>query len=138
MGLDKSKFRYIEGELFAYEQSKRDLQELKADIIESTVYPDTQVSGSDVSNTTAARGIRLVTNAAIARMERTIWAIDKSMAILSDDHRALFCMRFKQNMPWKQVCVELPCSDRTFFRMRREIVLQVATFLGLFCPDADL
>lgn len=129
-GMDRNLFRYIERQLYGYERTLKDLQELTSDIIGATVYPETQVSGGSISDTTMARTMQLVTNAAIAKMTRTIKDIDKGLALLSDDHRALFKLKYCLDLPWQQVCIELPCADRTYFKLRKEIVTTVAEVMG--------
>ena len=127
--LDRAVFRYIEHELYSYDETVRQLEMLKDDIIQETPF---RVTGTDsgISNLTESKGLRLVTNRAIVRLENTVRAIDDALALLSEAHRDLCELKYRQRKPWRQICEEMPTSERSYFRMRREIVEAVALEMG--------
>ena len=131
MKLNRAVFRYVEHELYNYDNTLLEMQSLRENIIEAPPLREAVPGTGYVSDPTARKATQLVTNTALARMARTVAAIDKSLARLSEDHRALFELKYRQAMPWKRVCQELPSSERTYFRMRRELVEMVALEMGL-------
>ena len=131
MKLSRAVFRYIEHELYNYEITLQDMENIQSNIIEAPPLRETVPSTGHISDPTARKGIELVTNTALVRMTRTVAAIEKALARLSDNHRALFNLKYRQDLPWQQVCQELPTSERSYFRMRRELVQMVALEMGL-------
>jgi RinA family phage transcriptional activator len=130
MRIDKSIFRYIEHELYSYEQTKKDLETYKEQILDSTPKPEAS-SRQGLSDTTASKAMKLSSSAFIIQAERTIEAIDKSLAMLSDGHRQIFELKYQNCMPWQEIAIEMGISDRTYFRLRRELVAMVGQQMGI-------
>ncbi len=130
MKLHKSVRKYIEYELYGYDETVRQLEMLKDDIVQETPLRALGTSGG-ISKPTECKGLRLVTNRAIVHMERTIRAIDGALTLLPETHKNLFELIYRQGKSWQQVCMELPTSRSSYFRMRRDIVETVALELGL-------
>ena len=134
MKLDKAKFRYIEHELYNYDLTKLEIEELRVDIISGTPQKDDNTTGiqtTRISNPTAARGEKLVTSKAIVQMERVIRAIDRALARLNDTHRMLFELKYRQALSWQGVVVQMAVCDRSYFGYRLDLVKMVALELGL-------
>ncbi len=129
--LSRAVFRYIEHELYNYDTTLTEIENIRVDIIEAPPLRETIPSSGYISDPTARKGTQLVTNTALVRMTRTVAAIDKALQRLNDDHRAIFELKYRQGLKWQQVCQELPVAERTYFRLRRELVLMVACELGL-------
>ncbi len=129
--LPRAIWRYIEHELYNYDYTKKSIEDLREDIINQVPYREAMPGTSYISDSTGKKAIKLVTSKALVRMNAVITAIDRSLARLNDDHRQLFVLRYKQALSWQQVCRELPTSERSYFRLRRELVLMVAFELGL-------
>lgn len=138
MKLNKATFRYIEAELFNYDETKADLEAMQEDIRESTpamIMSGDRISGGGISNVPEKKGIKLLTNKVIMRMERTLKAIDKSLSMLGEEHNQIFELKYRKNMNWRRVIMEMPTSQDTYFRKRRELVHMVAVQLGLANPE---
>lgn len=133
MRLSKAVFRYIENELFDYDATKRAIDELSLDIIAER--PRGPRSRSATSDPTAAKGIRLASNATLLRMHRTIAAVDTALARLSDDHRRLYDLRYRKRLSWQRVCDEMSLSRTAYFDLRRSIVRLVAVHMGFSSLD---
>lgn len=136
MKLSRPAFRYVESELYNYDETKKELEELQEDIRNST--PDMSgdmVKGGTVSSQPEAKSIQLLTNKVLVRMDRTIKAIDKALSILGEEHNLIFELKYRQNLNWRQVVIEVPTSQDTYFRKRRELVQMVAVQLGLINPE---
>ena len=131
MKLEKSVFRYIEHELYNYKYTIQTIADLRENIIGAVPLRETVPGTGYISDPTARKATKLVTNTALARMTRTVAAIEKALNRLNQDHRAVFELKYCQFLPWKKVCDELPVSERTYFRLRRELVYMVALELGL-------
>jgi RinA family phage transcriptional activator len=104
---------------------------MRDEIIDAPPLRETIPDAGYISDPTAKKATKLVTNTVLVRMTRTVAAIDKALVRLGDNHRALFDLKYRQDLSWQQVCQELPVSERTYFRIRRELVHMVATELGL-------
>ena len=130
MRIHKSIFRYIEHELYNYEQTKKDLQLYREQVLEGTVSPEVSVQ-SGPGDVTANKAIKLTSSAFVVQAERIIGAIDKSLAILGDKHKMLFELKYQQDIPWPEITIEMGISDRSYFRLRRELVATVGQQLGL-------
>lgn len=135
--LEPRVWRYIEGELYNYDANKRSLAELREEIIEGAQLREA-VGGSHpghISDITASKAVRLVAGRAIAKMANDMLAIERALRRLTADHRAIYELYYQARMPWEQVTIEMPTSRRSFFRLRRELVLMVASEMGF---DVDL
>lgn len=131
MRLNRAVFRYVEHELYNYDNTLVEMQNLREDEIDRTPTRETVPGKGYVSDPTAKKAVNLVSSNAINRMTNVVKAIDRALARLTDNHRALFELKYRQALPWQQVCRELPSSERSYFRMRRELVIMVAVELGL-------
>lgn len=129
--LSRAVFQYIEYELLNYDTTRQVLDELREDVIGETTRPEVMVSGGRTPDPTVTKTVKLVQCAALARMERVVRAVDRSLGKLSDNHRHLFDAKYCRCMKWPQVCREMAISERSFFRIRRELVAMVAHELGL-------
>ena len=130
--MNKAIFRYIEHELYHYEVTKQAIEDMREDIIsEVPQMSGDVVSSFTISDTTQKKATRLITNAALLRMSKTTESIDRALDKLEDVHRQLFYLKYQERKKWREVCEELPTSERTYFRVRRELVLMVALELGM-------
>ena len=131
MRIDKPLFDYIEYELYAYEKTKEEIELIREDIINSTnAAAGEKVNNSNISNITESKAIRLTTNTAILNMARTVEAIETALSKLTEDHQKIFTLKYKLGMNWRQVISEMPTSERSYFRLRKEIVLMVGQEMG--------
>ncbi len=129
MRINKSVFRYIEHELYSYEQTKKDLALYREKILEGTAKLEVSVQ-SGPGDVTANKAVKLTSSAFIMQAERIINAVEESLAILGEKHKKLFRLKYMDCRPWQEVAMEMG-SDRTYFRIRREIVAMVGQKLGL-------
>jgi len=130
MRINKSIFRYIEHELYNYEQTKKDLQLYREQVLEGTVSPEVSVQ-SGPGDVTANKAIKLTSSAFVVQAERVIQAIDKALSILGDKHNELFKLKYQMGVSWPQITIDMGISDRTYYRLRRELVITVGQHLGL-------
>lgn len=134
MQINRAIFRYIEHEMYCYQHTKKEIKLCRDEIINGSHKPD--VGGkSGISDPTANKSITLASSAFLAKAERTISAIDKSLDMLRPEHHQLFDLRYIDGRPWREVYLEMNVSDRTYFRLRRELVETVGLQLGLLRID---
>lgn len=134
MNIRRANFRMIEAELYCYEESKRQLELLREEIIESTPSQEISVKSSP-GDPTQTKAIKLVNNREIIEMERRLKAIDKAIEILKTNneprkYELLKMKYFERKYTDIGICMELGISERTFYRWRREIIELIANFLG--------
>lgn len=129
--INRSVFRYIEFELYNYDHTKKTLEEEKEDVISSTVKLDTPLVKGAIGDSTGSKAMKLTTNTAILRMERTVRAIEHSLMMLEEEHNQVFELKYRQNKHWRYVASQMYISQDTYFKKRRELVEMVALQLGL-------
>lgn len=130
MQVSKSIFKYIEHELYSYAQTKKDLAEYREQILDSSPASEVAVQ-SGLGNITENKAIKLTSSAFVIQAERVIDAVDKSLAILGEKHEELFKLKYLWNKRWQEITIDMDISDRTYYRLRRELVLMVGQKLGL-------
>lgn len=130
MRINKAIFRYIEFELYNYEQTKKDLELERERILESSPCQEVAVQ-SDIGDSTANKAIKLTSSAFILKAEKIVNAINKSLDILGDNHNKLFDLRYIDGRPEKEVYLVMNISRGHYFKIRRELVETVGLQLGL-------
>ncbi|GMG96835.1 DUF1492 domain-containing protein [Tepidimicrobium xylanilyticum] len=134
MNIKRANFKMIEAELYCYHESKKQLELLREEIIESTPQQEVSVK-SGPGDPTQTKAIKLVNNREIIEMERRLKAIDKAIEVLktsneSRKYELLKMKYFERRYTDVGICMELGISERTFYRWRREIIELIANFLG--------
>lgn len=130
MRINKSVFRYIEHELYNYEQTKKDLALYREQVLEGTAKPEVPAQPG-YSDITSNKAVKLTSSAFVVQAERVVQAIDKSLAILGDRHKELFKLKYQMGVSWPNITIDMGISDRTYYRLRRELVVMVGQQLGL-------
>lgn len=130
MRIDNSVFKYIEHELYQYDNTKKDLELYREEVLEGTHFPEVSVR-SDPGDSTASKVVRLTSSAFVVQAERVISAIDRALAILGESHWRVFKLKYCDCMPWQEVAITMDISDRQYFKLRRELVVAVGQNLGL-------
>lgn len=130
MRINKAIFRYIEFELYNYEQTKKDLDLEREKILESSPCQEVAVQSS-IGDSTASKAIKLTTSANIIKNERVVNSIDKAISILGEKHAKLFELKYIDCRPPKEVWLLMRISDATYYRYRRELIATVGQILGL-------
>lgn len=128
--MNKAVFRYVEHELYNYSSTKKELEIYKDSIINETSLPDVPTK-SKLSDTTANKAIKLTTSTYITSSERIIGAIERGLKILGDNHNKLFRLKYIDCLSTREIYLEMNISERSYFRIRRELVITVAQQLGL-------
>jgi len=137
--IPRAVFRYVEHELYNYDLTCSELEQLREEIISTSASPGYIVAGAggEASDSTGAKAVKLITNVAIARMVRTLSAIDRALMRLQPYHRKLFELKYRKCKPWQEICMEMHIEERTYFKYRRELVVMVALEMG-FVSHAEI
>ncbi len=130
MEITRSVFRYIEHELYNYEQTRKELEFYREQVLEGTKVPEVSVQKAP-SDTTASKAMQLTSSAFVAQAERVVRAVDRALEMLTTSHRELFNLKYKDCEQWPDITIYMGISDRTYYRMRRELVITVGQQLGL-------
>ena len=130
MRIERSVFKYIEHELYNYKGTKKELELYREQIIEGTSKPEVAVQ-SGLGDVTASKAIKLISSTFVLNSEKTINAIEKSIEMLGDKYKKLFELRYVNCIPEREIILEINISRRTYFRMRRELVMVIGQKLGL-------
>jgi RinA family phage transcriptional activator len=127
-------FAYVEHELYSYDTTKGEIDQLREDIITAVPVMGERVQSGAIGNTTQTKGVRLTSDLSLLKMERTKRAIDEALRRLDEEHAQVFEYKYLQKMDWRQVCMEIPISERNYFYKRKELVYMVAMQMGLMNP----
>ncbi len=130
MNINRSVFKYIEHELYSYPKTKKEIEEYREEVLEGAHFPEVNVR-TGPGDITANKAVKLTSTMFIMRAERTVNAIESALTRLDDRHRELYIHKYHNGLPWQEVATEMCISDRTYFRIRREIVKVVGLELGL-------
>ena len=135
--MERAVFRYVEHELYNYDSTKAEIRAMREDILEGTNAPELKpekmgkyLNGDVVFSKVS----RLTSNVALCRMQETVQAIEKALRLLTEEHSHLFQLKYQEQMDWRQVVMEIPMSERSYFYKRKELVMMVAVQMGLTNP----
>ena len=130
--INRSIFRYVEHELYCYQQTKKEIEDIRESIIEGTSKPECGGAKTEgcTSDTTGSKVSRLLSSAALMRMERVVNAIDTSLDRLGEQHQKFFHAKYQERQTTVKICINMHFSESTFYRYRRDLVELVAEQLG--------
>lgn len=137
MKLRRQTFIFIESELIHYQESMRELQRLRDDIISGKRNTDENIGGSrssQPSEDTANRAIALIESRQIQQLERITNAIQTVTDKLTPEKKRLVQMKYwarPQTLTWDGVAYSLNVSRMTVLRWRREIIHAISEMTGL-------
>lgn len=134
--LKKATFKHIESELYSYQDTLREIQFLRNNIMFTKENEDENTGGgrsSLPSSPTEQIGTRLATHKRLNKLEEIAQAVEKVFTGLPDDYQKLVKLKYwtrPQLKTWEGIAEEIPVSRRTAFNMRDEIVNTIAEVLG--------
>lgn len=134
-----AQFKFIEFELYRYDETKEQIEAIKEEII-GTATPTLKadkdrIQPTEISDPTCRKAVLLTTNVTLQYMERTVKGIERALMRLDEIHNEIFEQRYRQNKTWRQTLSELYIGQDTYFKKRREIITAVGAELGLFNPE---
>lgn len=133
MKIDKRVYRYIEYEMYHYIEYKKEIQNMREEILEGSPTPaDGQPRGTSTGNPTENKALKLSMSVGYAAMEKTINAIDNALEMLTERHRKIFEMIYiKKRKDRYSMSDDLYISYDTLNRNKNELVEMVGRELGV-------
>ena len=133
--VSKATFKHIEAELYKYNQTVKEIQKLRYNVIQSTEDRDENVGGGRsgrISNPTEEAATRLTTHKQLEYLEDIAYSIETVHNLASEDYRQLIQIRYwsGKEYTWDGLALELKRNKRTVQRWRNEIVGAIAEVLG--------
>lgn len=133
--IEKSNFKTIESELYCYHESKKYLEELREEIIESSAAQEigVAVQSGTTGDTTGNKAVKLASSREILEVKRRLRAIEKVLGLLENNERKLKLVQmkyFERRYTDIGISMELDISERTFYNWRKEIIRLIAEQLG--------
>ncbi len=133
MKIDKKVYGYIEFELKHYNDNAKKIEEIRANIIETSPEPaDGQPKGQGgTSKPTERKGIKLVSSTSLLKMESTNDAIKKVYKQLDKNYKDFFDWNYIKQVGIVKTCQKVNISEATFYRWRDKIVYAVGEEMGI-------
>lgn len=133
--LRRGTFKHIEAELYAYQDTIKEISRLRDEILHASPEPDRTGGGRSnmPSDSTGLAATRLATNKRLNTLTEVAEAIKGVYDSLTPDKQKLVRLRYwtkPQLLTWDGVAMELHVSRRQAMRWRDEIVLAIALRLG--------
>ena len=134
--LKNGSFKHVESELYHYHETKREIEQIKMDILHGTAAPDENVGGGRSNlpgSPTENKAIAMVANRQVVQLENIIYAIDYVVSQLPSDKRKLVELKYwtrPQMLTWDGIALNLCVSRKTAFRWREEIVTAIGHHIG--------
>lgn len=128
-------FKHVESELYAYCETKKEIERLKKDILLSGNPPDWTGGGRSnlPGDPTGRTATLMITHRKIEQLERIVEAIESVVSRLPADKQKLIKLKYwtkPQTLTWEGIAAEIPVSKRQALRWRDEIVFAIAEILG--------
>lgn len=135
MKLRKGTFRHIEDELYHYHDTKREIEEIRNDIIHSSppYYDDLPRWSNTKSDPTGRLGAALLTDRRLIQLERIVSAIEQVYNNLPPEKQKLVDLKYwtkPQLRTWEGISQKLNISRRQALRWRDRILYEIAKRLG--------
>lgn len=134
MRVEQANFKMIESELYSYKDTLQYIADKEDEILNSTG-GGSEIRGTDISDITGSKALRLISHKELAECRRRVRAIDASIEILkqgseSKKYELVKLKYFDKRLTDYGIIKELYISRRTFYRWRREIIELIAYQLG--------
>lgn len=123
-------FKHIEGELYHYHETRKELEQLRKDILH---HSHSGMNGQYVKDPTGEKATSLVMDRRIQHLEKVIDAISSVYQDLPDGKKKLVHLLYwnhPQQYTWEGIAKKLYISKRQAQRWRKSIVEEIAKKLG--------
>jgi RinA family phage transcriptional activator len=126
--------RFIESELRTYQETKKEWETIRLDIVTRSPVQDGQPKGSGKSVPTESKALQLITNKRLAQIERTVRACERVITDISRERFILLQHRYwtiPRTLTDDGIAELLGCDRRTFYRWLDDILTAIAIEMGL-------
>lgn len=130
MGVSGGTFKHIEGELYHYHETKRELEHIRQEILHQASRP---MNGMNIPDPTGEKATYLVNGLRIQHMTKVINAISDVYDTLPEEKRRLISLLYwekPRQYTWEGIANKLHVSKRQAQRWRKSIVEDIAYRLG--------
>jgi len=133
--IKKATFKHIESELYNYEDTKKEIDRLRNEIMLGGSNQDENIGGNrsaEPSRPTERIATRLLTHKTLRNLEEIAEAIEYVYAYLPDDHKNVIKTKYwlRQRLTWDDVAIKISMHRNTAMKLRREFILLVADKIG--------
>lgn len=130
--ISKEVKRYLERELKDYKNNKKIIEELRNNIIDSSNsitlgVPRNPNQGNEVQT---QKVYELMTNTRITRLENICYHIEKVIENLDIQKYEFYIKCFEKEHNKIKICMDMPISEKTYYRYKNYIIEKLAEELG--------
>jgi len=132
----KGTFQHIESELSAYQDTKREIERIKIDILHGVGSSDENTGGGKSNlpgDPTGKKATRLTSDKRLMHLEAITEAVDSVVSRLPAEKKELIRLKYwtrPQTLTWDGIALQLNVSRRQAIRWRDEIVYVIAERTG--------
>lgn len=136
--MNRNTYRYLESEISSFADTQKEYQRRRAELLTDRQEVDEAQSSSKpntISNPTERYALRLVDDKRLAKLREIIEAIQTVYDASTHEHKQFIEMNYWQKPRARTIdgiAIELGVSPRTLYRMRNEIVYNLAKKLGIY------
>jgi RinA family phage transcriptional activator len=129
--LDRATFKYIEKEIYAFEKTKKRIEEIRTEIILSTSYPQ-EIRTPDPKDPTGIITTRLMLDIRLQRLQFITDAIEESITIMLPEVLDVLSYKYWKypKIQWAEVAHRFRFDEKTVYNWRREFIEDIAKELG--------
>ena len=135
--LRKATFKHIESELYAYQDTLKEIKNLRMEIITGNKPPDENVGAGANSVRNPGRpteqiATQLLTHKTLRNLEEITGAIEYAYNALSRDHQRLVETKYwsRKKLNWDDVAIQLNMHRNTALKLRKDVVMLIANKIG--------
>jgi len=132
----KGTFQHVESELYAYHDTKREIERIKIDILHGVGSSDENIGGGKSNlpgDPTGKKATRLTSDKRLMHLEAITEAVDSVVSRLADEKRELIRLKYwtrPQTLTWDGIALQLNVSRRQAINWRDGIVYAIAERTG--------
>ena len=123
--LSKNIYKYIEGEIRSYRNTKKEIENIKMDIITKPPKPE-EIRGTDIGDSTANKALKISMDRKILEMQQTVRGIEKVHKTLSNNKKVVMENYWNNQYTNFGIAQRLGVEERTVRRWKQQIVYTVA------------
>ena len=133
--ISKGAFKHVESELYAYPETKREIERIRLEIMTGDRPSDENASirSGRIGDPTGQTATLLVTNRKLEQLERIVDVIETIVEGLPTEKKNLLKLWYwtrPRTLTWDGVALKLGISRRTAINWRNEIVYAIALKMG--------
>lgn len=133
--LSKPAFKHIESELYFYQDTLKEIDRLRKEIMFGNSSDDENIGGgrtSEPGRPTERIATRLLTHKRLRNLEEMAEAIEYTYNALSVDHQKVIKTKYwsKKRLNWDDVSIQLNMHRNTAMKLRKDVVYLIADKIG--------